>query len=158
MFAGLMPVAANLHHHGIEMLLKGALSKSMTLQDLNWKLRHHLPKIWKKFKKQANDPTLSRFDKVIKELSKFNEVRYPDKTLRSGASMMFDITRIGAAQSFATGVGNVPKYELCLEDIDELVSDIFRIASRNPKVYLNINFPKSEARDFLFRDNKFVKP
>jgi hypothetical protein len=160
MFAGLMPVAANLHHHGIEMLLKGALSKSMTLQDLNWKLRHNLPKIWKRFKKQANDASLNRFDKVIKELSKFNEVRYPDKTLRSGASMMFDITRVGAAQSFATGkmVANVPKYKLCLEDIDELVSEIFRIANRNPKVYLNINFPKPEARDFLFRDNTFVKP
>jgi hypothetical protein len=39
MFAGLMPVAANLHHHGIEMLLKGALSKTMALEDLNWKLK-----------------------------------------------------------------------------------------------------------------------
>jgi hypothetical protein len=160
MFAGLMPVAANLHHHGIEMLLKGGLSKTMTLEDLNWTLRHHLPKIWKRFKKQANDASLDRFDKVIKELSKFNDVRYPDKTLRSGASMMFDITRVGAAQSSATGklVANVPKYQLSLEDIDELVSEIFRIASRNPKVYLDINFPKSEAREFLFRDNVFVRP
>lgn len=157
-FAGLIPVAANLHHHGIEMLLKGALSKTMSLEDLNWKLRHNLPKSWRKFKKQANDASLGRFDKVIKELSKFDEVRYPDKILRSGASMMFDITRAGAAQSSATGkmVANTPKYKLCLEDIDELVSEIFRIASRNPDVYLDINFPKSEAREFLFRNNAHV--
>jgi|SRR5712691_8443996 len=79
MFAGLVPVAANLHHHGIEMLLKGALSKTMTLEDLKLKLMHRLPKIWRKFKKQANDASLSRFDKVIKELSKYNEIRYPTR-------------------------------------------------------------------------------
>ena len=103
MFAGLMPVAASLHHHAIEMLLKGALSKSMILEELRFKLRHRLPKIWKRFKKVANHPSLSRFDKVIKELSKFDDIRYPDKLLRYGANMMFDITRAGAAQSFVTG-------------------------------------------------------
>jgi len=70
--------------------------------------------------------------------------------------MMFDITR--AAQSSVKGMmaANVPQYKLCLEDIDELVSEIFRLASRNPTVYLR--FLKSEARDFLFRDNVFVRP
>ena len=160
MFAGLLPVAANLHHHGIEMLLKGALSKTMTLEELKEKLMHNLPKMWTKFKKQANDPSLNRFNKVIKELCKYNDVRYPDKTLRSGARMMFDITRAGAAQSFETGkiVTSMPKYKLCLEDIDDLVSEIFRVASRNPKVYLNMRFAKTEAREFLFRDNVFVRP
>jgi hypothetical protein len=155
MFAGLMPVAANLHHHGIEMMLKGALSKTMTLEELKQNLMHRLPKIWKKFKKQANDASLSRFDKVIKELSKFNELRYPDQILRSGAGMMFDITRAGAAQSFITGT-KVRQYKLCLEDIDELVSVIFRLASRNPIAYLR--FLKPEARDFLVRDNVFIRP
>ena len=160
MFAGLLPVAANLHHHGIEMLLKGALSKTMTLEELKEKLMHNLPKMWRKFKKQANDPSLNQFNKVIKELSKYNDVRYPDKTLHSGARMMFDITRAGAAQSSETGkMGtSMPKYKLCLEDIDDLVSEIFRVASRNPKVYLNMRFAKTEAREFLFRDNVYVHP
>jgi hypothetical protein len=154
MFAGLMPVAANLHHHGIEMMLKGALSKTMSLENLKSKLMHNLPRIWKKFKEQANDPSLSRFDKVIKELSKFNDVRYPDKILRRGAAMMFDITR--AAQNSVTGsVANVPQYKLCLEDIDEVVSVIFKVASRNPHDYLR--FLKQEARDFLSRDNAFFR-
>src|SRR5256885_6561596 len=98
MFAGLMPVAGNLHHHAIEMLLKGALSKTMSLEDLRFKLGHGLPKIWKRFKKQTNDASLGAFDKVIKELSKFEDIRYPDKLIAQGASMMFDITRVGAAQ------------------------------------------------------------
>jgi hypothetical protein len=151
MFAGFMPVAANLHHHAIEMLLKGALSKSMNLEELKRKLGHRLPKIWKKFKRQANDPSLNRFDKIIKELNKFEDIRYPDEILRRGAGMMFDITKAGAAHSFMKGT-NVPQYKLCLEDIDELVTVIFDIASRNQKVYLR--FLKEEARDFVIRENR----
>src|SRR5271154_5387432 len=51
MFAALMPVAANLHHHAIEMLMKGALAKTMSTEDLRLKLGHRLPKAWKKLKK-----------------------------------------------------------------------------------------------------------
>jgi hypothetical protein len=80
-FAALMPVAANLHHHGIEMLLKGALSKTMTLKDMKDKLGHRLEKTWVEFKTVAKDSSLSRFDKVIDELNKFEEIRYPDKLL-----------------------------------------------------------------------------
>ena len=158
-FAGLIPVAANLHHHGIEMLLKGALSNAMTLEELT-DLRHNLPKIWREFKKQANDASLVEFDQTIKALSKFDDVRYPDKILQSGASMMFDITRVGAAQSSVTGklVANMAHYKLCLEEIDELVSEIFRVASCNPQAYLSGRFHKPEARDFLFRDNTFFRP
>jgi len=65
-FAGLIPVAGNLHHHAIEMFLKGALSKTMTSEEMRRKLGHRLPKIWKKFKQRACDPSLSRFNRVIK--------------------------------------------------------------------------------------------
>jgi hypothetical protein len=158
MFAGLIPVAANLLHHGIEMLLKGELSKRMTPEQLKVELMHNLPKIWRRFKKQANDPSLDRFNKVIKELSKYNEIRYPDD--QSGMSAMFDITRAGAAQSSVSGkmAANVRKYKLCLEGIDDLVSEIFRVASRNPKAFLDMRFVKPEAREFLFRDNSFFRP
>jgi hypothetical protein len=155
MFAGLIPVAANLLHHGVEMLLKGELSKTMTPEQLKVELMHNLPKIWKRFKQQAKESSLDRFNKVIKELSKYNEIRYPDS--QSGMSAMFDITRAGAAQSSVSGplVAHVRKYKLCLEDIDDLVSEIFRVASRNPKAFLDMRFVKPEAREFLFRDNAF---
>jgi hypothetical protein len=86
-FAALIPVAANLHHHAIEMLLKGALSKTMKLEELKNKLGHKLEKIWAEFKAGANDPNLSRFDKMIEELNKFEDIRYPDKLLQSGAKL-----------------------------------------------------------------------
>jgi hypothetical protein len=152
MFAGLMPVAGNVHHHAIEMLLKGTLSSTMDLDELKTKLRHRLPRIWREFKKQATDPTLTKFDKVIRELNKFEDIRYPDNLLRRGASLLFDITKAGASQSFVSGV-SVPQYRLCLEDIDELVEMIFRIANRNPAAFLG--FMKDEARQVLRQDNQY---
>jgi hypothetical protein len=157
-FAGLIPVAANLHHHAIEMLLKGALSKKMTLEELKNKLGHKLEKTWNGFKAVANDLSLARFDQVIAELNKFEEIRYPDKLLQSGASMMFDITKVGAAQSNVHGAaGNVPHYNLCLEDIDELVTEIFKVASRNPAAYLSMMMVKPDAQTYLERDNRHLR-
>jgi hypothetical protein len=69
--------------------------------------------------------------------------------------MMFDITRVGAALSNVQGAGNVPHYNLCLEDIDELVAEIFKVASRNPAVYLKMML-KSDAKAYLERDNGYV--
>src|SRR5260370_37935659 len=68
-FASLIPVAGNLHHHAIEMLLKGALSKSMSLKEMKDKLGHKLQRSWEAFKTQAGDARLNRFDRAIQELA-----------------------------------------------------------------------------------------
>jgi len=152
-FAGLMPVAGNLLHHAIEMLLKGALAKGMTSEKLKDKLGHRLRRAWKAFKERASDPKLDRFDRVVRELDKFESIRYPDELVRQGASISFDVTKAGAAQS-SFQPGSVPHYALCLEEIDELVATIFQLASRNPKAYLS--FVKPEALDYINRDNAHI--
>jgi hypothetical protein len=154
-FASLIPIAANLHHHAIEMLLKGALSKSMTLKEMKARLKHKLEKTWETFKAQANDTSLNRFDGVIEELNKFEDIRYPDNLLKNGASMTFGITKAGAAMTSTSGV-SVPSYELCLEEIDELIAEIFKVASRNPNVYLK-GMMRKDATDYVERDNRFFK-
>jgi hypothetical protein len=150
-FAALIPVAANLQHHAIEMLLKGALSKTMTLAEIKNKLGHKLDKCWEAFKGMAGDASLSRFDQVIAELNRFEDIRYPDEILQSGASIMFDVTKVGAAMSSVSGVSE-PQYKLCLEDIDEMVGEIFKIASRNPDAYLK-SMLREHASQYLNRDN-----
>jgi hypothetical protein len=155
-FASLIPVAGNLHHHAIEMLLKGALSKSMSLKEMKDKLGHKLQRSWEAFKTQAGDASLNRFDRAIQELDKFEDVRYPDKLIELGASMMFDITKAGAAQSSVTGVSQ-PQYRFCLEEIDELVGEIFKVASRNPEAYLKSMMVRKDAQDYLQRDNTVFK-
>jgi len=105
-FAALLPVAANLHHHAIELLLKGALSRSMSLKEMKDKLGHKLDRCWEAFKTQAGEKNLNWFDVVIEKLNQFEDIRYPDELLRNGASMMFDITKAGAAQSYVSGVSS----------------------------------------------------
>jgi hypothetical protein len=155
-FAGLIPVTGNLHHHAIEMLLKGALSKSMSLEDMKKKLSQQLDKIWDAFKAQTGDASLSRFDKVIEELNKFEDIRYPDELLEKGASMMFDVAKAGAAMSSVIGVSE-PQYKFCLEEIDELVGEIFKIASRNPDAYLKSMMVRPDAQNYLQLDNATFK-
>jgi hypothetical protein len=155
-FAGLIPVAANLHHHAIEMLLKGALSKSMSLSDMKTKLGHKLDKCWEAFKTQASDANLDRFDTVVQGLNKFEEIRYPDDLIKNGASMLFDITKAGIAMSSVSGV-TVPHYTFCLEEIDELVGEIFRIGGRNSDAYLKAMMVRKDAQEYLRRDNTVFK-
>jgi hypothetical protein len=158
-FAGLIPIAGNLNHHAIEMLLKGALSKAMTLKEMKDKLGHKLGKLWEAFKEQANDASLGKFDKVVGELNKLETIRYPDELLAKGATMMFDVIRWEGAESALSQSGSKsqPHYRLCLEEIDELVGEIFRIASRNPEAYLKSMLLKKEAKDYLGRDNATYK-
>jgi hypothetical protein len=153
--AGLMPVAGNLHHHAIEMLLKGALAKSMSSEDLQFKLGHRLrKKIWKEFKKRAANPALAKFDPVIKELDKFETIRYPDLFIKKGALVVFDVTKAGVIHRDFPNRSE-PQYGLCLEEIDELVVAIFDVAGKNQKVFLN--FMKPEAMQFLKQNNQHVK-
>lgn len=155
-YAAFMPVAANLQHHAIEMLLKGALAKSMTAKEIKLKLGHKLDATWEVFKAMANEASLARFDKAVEELNKFEDIRYPDKLLETGASMMFDVTKAGAAQSNVSGVSE-PQFKLCLEEIDELIAEIFKIAGHNPDVYLKMAMARADARQYLERDNAHFK-
>ncbi len=82
-FAGLNPTAANLLHHAIEMVLKGALAKKgMDLRALK-RLSHDLPEIWREFTAQYGIDS-STFDGVIAELQKFETIRYPDEIVKHG--------------------------------------------------------------------------
>jgi hypothetical protein len=149
-FAGFMPVAANLLHHAIEMFLKGALAENMAVEKLKDKLGHRLKRAWKEFKTQSADPTLAGFDKVIQRLDRFEVIRYPDVLLRAGGMFSFEITKAGAAMR-SSSPGSLPEYVLCLEEIDELVVKILGIANRNPAAFLH--FMKPEANEFRGRDN-----
>jgi hypothetical protein len=149
--AALNPVAANLMHHAIEMYLKGALLKSKTksLKELKSKFGHSLPKCWNAFKAQVNDPALSKFDAVVEEIHKYEDLRYPDgypKVMES----MFDVVR-WTRPTLPSTTQTAPNYKLCLPDVDELIAVILAAASLNPEV--NLRFMKAEANEYVARDN-----
>jgi hypothetical protein len=53
--------------------------------------------------------------------------------------------------SSVSGVSD-PQYRFCLEEIDDLVGEILRIARRNPDAYLKSMIVRKDAQDCLQRD------
>ena len=148
--AGLAPVVGNLLHHAVEMYLKGTLSKSKTLAELK-KLGHYLPSIWTEFKAQVKDPALDQFDGVVSALHSFEELRYPDSLLAKGMMCTVSIKKLPPATGGGGSGRPEPKYDLCLEEIDELMGKVFAVASVNPKFFTG-GFKKA-ARQYLTEEN-----
>jgi hypothetical protein len=140
-FAWLNPVVGNLFHHAIEMYLKGALARKGPLPAF----RHDLPALWKVFKQNG---ALERFDATIKELHRYEDIRYPDSIAAKGMGSTIDIVRSELPAEYKGPP--VPEYRICLQDIDQLVEAIFCAASYNPRAF----FPNHPlAREFLGKEN-----
>jgi hypothetical protein len=155
--AGLHPVAANLLHHAVEFVLKGALSKSQSMENLRKHL-HRLPDVWNAFKTETGNTTpLARFDTVITTLHAHWDLRYPDDVLRHGMELItsthrgslpanFPFVSPGMLPADVTSeinkrLATLPKVkrydELCLQDVDELIEAIFVTTKRNPRFLFN---------------------
>ena len=76
----------NLLHHAVEMLLKGHLSKTVSLKDLasRKKFGHKLSNSWAAFKGDFPADDLTEFDAMIDALNEFENIRYPDEILAHG--------------------------------------------------------------------------
>jgi hypothetical protein len=146
-FAGLTPTAGNLLHHAVEMSLKAALSKrDWSLGDLK-KLGHRLEDIWQEFKAlhPANPNGLKEFDPVIAGLDRFEEIRYPDRTVKQGM-----LCEIGRGPRPVAAMGLQPTYALYLGEIDRLVGKVFELASVNFQAFTPVMPP---ARKYLHEEN-----
>ncbi len=131
----LLPMGCNLLHHAIEMYLKGALAKTESLKDLR-DLGHDLTKIWCRFKTAFPDTTLDSFDSAVRDLHRFERLRYPDAALTEGMVAYTAIYRGDLVQVADGKKPPLPTYQLALEDIDDLVKVVFSRANVNPSFYL----------------------
>jgi hypothetical protein len=144
----MFPVAAILFHHAIERYLKGGLSMTLSLEEIE-KPRHNLNKIWATFKSYKKVDLLSEFDKVVEQLNKFEKLRYPDLFLKE------DITMIkgSGVVSMDEESRPMPAYTLVLDDIDRLVQELFAVCGVDLKAHTQ--FLREEARRYLNLNNKF---
>jgi hypothetical protein len=151
-FAKLHRVAGNLLHHAVEMALKGALSKGgKSLCELE-KLRHDLKKLWKAFKKQTGDPGLNQLDKAVSALHRHEKLRYPDFMLEHG--LMHEIKIKKSAPLPRKGSGRPePKFELCLEEVDEIFATVFDSTGLNAKFFTGSL--SKEAKECLAWENSW---
>lgn len=133
------PVVGLLFHYALEMFLKGQLCLRLSEDDLKNRLRHNLKKIWKEFKQDFPDPALDKFNPTIAMVEKFWRIRYPEEIVKKGMMIRVNFEPPTAP---LTGKRPEPKYDLIVDDIDELVEVIFQKASCNPAVF----------KDYVHRD------
>ena len=146
--AGYLPVAANLYHHAIEMLLKGSLAKTHTEARIR-SLHHNLKRAWRLFKAGAKDPTLDKLDSTVAQLNKFEDLRYPN--MRHG---MFVVIYFGPEPEEPRGVGGERYYKISATEVDELVKAIFDHSPHlNPKFFQN-RFRTKDAQEFFLMHNE----
>lgn len=141
--SGILPICGNLLHHAAEMYLKGALAKALTLNEMRG-LSHNLVQIWDRTKQTYPDPSLASFDDTITRLNLFERLRYPDAAMREGTQMR--LTRLRSEWLPMPNPSRPePDYDLVLEEVDELVKVIFRVASLNPAFFASGLNPRTLA-------------
>ena len=149
--AGQMPVHGNLLHHAVELFLKAALIDAATLKEMKEKWKHRLPTIWGKFKARYKDSALNRFDASISALHHFDSIRYPDKLVAEG--MWGSITWASRPATKAFGGGrHQPRYEVIINEVDDLMLEVLRRAEINPKYFGN-QLMSGEARKAITYEN-----
>lgn len=146
--AGQIPVCGNLLHHAIEMLLKAALVRKHTLNELRG-LGHDLGRLWQALKAEFRSGDLDAFDPVITELGPFERLRYPDHVLVEGMAAWVEIERPAAVP--VQSAECPPAYRLIVSDVDRLVVALFDCIPRNP-AYFTAGLSPS-AREALFWNN-----
>ncbi len=120
--AGLAPVYGNLLHHAVEMYLKAAIARTLSLHALKG-IGHQLESLWRAFKKAEGTARLEQFDATITALEAFEEIRYPDKALQTG--ILSDV--MGPSQH-GSGIlvggssqRKPPTYRVRVAEVDQLV-------------------------------------
>jgi hypothetical protein len=154
--AGCLFTTGSLLHHAVEMMLKGQLSKTISLQVLadRQQYGHSLPKCWATFKRTFATEDLTESDPMIAELDKFEQIRYPDNLLAHGASIGFGFCRGRVIQSMSTA-HSVPEYQMGIGDVDAFFSRAMRLCHMNPQAYFG--FLNKEGRRFVLHSNEEAK-
>jgi hypothetical protein len=143
-------VAGNLFHHAVELYLKGDLSRTVYLGRLA-RYGHNLKRLWKVYKQKHSASTLSGFDSCIKDLDKFEAIRYPDDIVEKGMFYEIPVSHPKSTIVFQVVGSTPPTYRVVVNDIDQLIRTLFTTSSINPDFF----FGKVglEAKAVIYRDN-----
>jgi hypothetical protein len=136
------PVSANILHHGVEMMLKACLARNDTLEEIRkygakGSYGHDIEELWRAFRNRQDTPPADEFDAIIRGLHAFEDIRYPERLVRDGATIS-----IGIFETDGPGIRRLdgrplrPTYELQLPRIDRLMRLLFEASGANPDAFL----------------------
>jgi hypothetical protein len=147
-FAYSMPVAGNLLHHAVEMVLKHLLAeKGFSESELRYKFRHDLKKLWRATKSHLADPALDTYDPVIRTIARMYDVRSP----RRGYSFQMSLRKEPTNPPTGSAAKGLRHYHLSLEDADELMTALLT-RSTTPE-WINGRLASGDARSQYLREN-----
>lgn len=127
-----MPICATMFHHALEMLIKGYLVRSYTLDELK-KVKHNLDKLWVMFKAKTGDTALMQYDATVSYLDRTETLRYPDAMVDQGFVLN---VRLGVPKPLdLPETSDSPQYFVNVSDLDDIALAIFAACSVNPRLY-----------------------
>jgi len=120
-----LQVAANLFHHAVEMLAKFRLLRGVQDDRLAEQVRklkqkpygHDLQTLWSDFKAVVGRSDLDRFDSIVADLNRWEDLRYGGYPVGIPTTMVF-MRRCGPHETWSAEPQD--EYVLVLEDVDEL--------------------------------------
>ena len=139
--SGFTPVLANLLHHAVELFLKACLAYDDPVDrireygSVKRGYRHNLPLLWEDFKKRSSAQLASEFDRIIEELHKFDEIRYPEQLIEGGATILIDLFA-SEGQQLPRPDDREPLYVLKLPEVDELMGLLFKATNCNRPLFI----------------------
>jgi hypothetical protein len=152
-YAQLIDVCGNLFHHAVEMFLKAGLAKCGKTDAELRKMGHSLRKLWRAYKREYPNAGLEPHNETINQLDKHEEIRYPN----SGPGSIGMLVQWSGkpAKIQTSGSLKTPKqYAIIVNEIDDLVADLFKTSSWNPGPFMGMNQASLEA---IKRENKHAK-
>jgi hypothetical protein len=150
-------IAPNLMHHAIELLIKFTLLKDVpeaqrsaeTVQ-LGQKYGHRLNALWDQYKQHVAPADLSRFDPVIADLHRWEDVRYGGFPNAVSVAKSVGMVRAPARSSKTRDI-----YAFGLHELDDLFTAMFETSSINPP-FVGTWYARPALREWYARDNQHI--
>jgi hypothetical protein len=150
-------VAPNLMHHAVELLIKFTLLKDVpesqrsdATADLGRRYGHRLNALWNQYRQHVAPTNLSRFDRVVAELDRWEDVRYGGFPAGISVTKSMGLVRAPAQPSQPTDA-----YVFGLDEVDELITTMFAASDINPP-FVGTGYGGTVLRDWYERDNQHI--
>ena len=152
-----LSIAPNLMHHAVELLIKYTLVKDLPESQrsdetaaLRHKFGHRLNRLWKRYKKHVVPTDMSRFDRLIPALDRWENIRYGG--FPTGTSVAKGMTLVRAPVQTSKGKDT---YVFSLDEVDELIAAIFAASDINPAA-VRSGYSHTELPEWYKRHNAYI--